>query len=92
MKRFFYIFLLGLLGLLISILLHAGIEMFALDFIFENPERFAETIWWQQWDIIHWSVSVFLWLGGLVVGLYLGVVWWKPYGSRRGFYHWRGGR
>lgn len=89
MKQFLYILAFGLFGLIVSTLIHAAVEMIALDIIFNNPDVYTETFWWQEWAVLHRYVGSVLWITGLVVGLYLGKIWWKPYGSKPGFYHWR---
>ena len=92
MKRSFYIAAFGFFGLLVATLVHAGVEIVALQIIFGNPEQFSDTFWWQSWQVIHDSVSATLWIIGLAVGLYLGKIWWEPYGKQPGLYHWRGKR
>lgn len=87
MKKVIYIIAFGFFGLIVSTLIHAGIELLALDIIFSNPDTYYNTIWWQQWSLIHGAVSAGLWLGGVVTGVYLGTIWWKPYGSKSGFFN-----
>jgi hypothetical protein len=82
MRKFFYISAFGFLGLVVATVLHALIEIPALKIIFDNPERFANTIWWQQWYAIHWSISILLWVVGLVVGVRLGVRYWPQLGNK----------
>ena len=89
MKRLCYIVAFGFLGLLLSTLVHAVLELVALKVIFGSPDRYAESVWWQNWDTIHHVAGVSLWLAGLLLGLYLGVIWWSEHGSKPGFYHWR---
>jgi hypothetical protein len=89
MKKTIYVISTSFLGLLLATILHAVIEMIALDIIFSNPERFAPTFWWQNWSQVHSIGSNILWLAGLIVGLHLGLRWWEPYGSRPGFYYWK---
>lgn len=88
MKQMFYIFACGFLGLIVSTLMHAGIEMVAIQIIFGHPEMYFNTVWWQKWEVIHAYGSGALWVMGFVTGLYLGHKWWVPYGSKPGFYHW----
>lgn len=86
MKKFAYIFAFGFLGLLLATLVHAVVEIYVLDVIFNNPGQFADTIWWQEWELIH-GVFVFgLWAAGLIGGVCLGRKWWKPYGSKTGLF------
>ena len=89
MKKILYILSFGFFGLLIATLAHAAIEIVALSFIFGNPDTFADTIWWQEWKLVHGIVASVLWGGGLILGLYLGTIWWEPYGSKPSLYHWR---
>lgn len=89
MKRLVYIFSAGVLGLILSTIVRGIIEMFALKIIFNQPELFVDTVWWQQWPFIHGVASVALWLLGLAFGIYFGRKWWEPYGSKPWFYHWR---
>jgi hypothetical protein len=89
MKKSIYVLACGLLGLIISTIIHGVVEIAALQLIFYNPECFAETLWWTHWKPIHDSLSLALWLIGLLGGLFVGYKWWGPYGSKPGFYHWR---
>lgn len=89
MKKIFYIFACGLLGLLVSTILHGLIEILALGIIFGQPEKFIETIWWQKWSVIHDGISYLLWVSGVGGGIILGLKWWEPYGRQPGFHHLR---
>jgi len=80
MRKIFYISVCGFLGLLTATLIHAGVELFALDLIFNNPARFSETVWWQEWELIHGVASAVLWIGGLLFGLAAGRAWYPRYG------------
>ena len=77
MKKLFYILGFGFLGLLVATLLHAVIEMIALNVIFTNPEKYYTTFWWQEWEFVHALVSAVLWWAGLGLGLYAGFHYWK---------------
>lgn len=76
MKKAFYIFCFGFLGLLVATLIHAGAELLALHIIFSNPAEFAGTFWWNEWFLVHDMASNFLWLLGLVGGVYGGFKYW----------------
>lgn len=86
LKQLLYIAAFGFLGLLTATLIHGIVEIIALEVIFTNPERFAETVWWQEWHLIHAIFAGSLWLSGLFGGLYLGQKWWGPYGSKPGLF------
>jgi hypothetical protein len=89
MKKTLYIIATTVLGLLLSLILHAAIEMIALQVIFTQPERYLGTIWWDEWNSLHRIFSTMLSLIGLIVGIYTGLKWWEPYGSKPSFFHWR---
>ena len=80
MRKLFYVLASGLLGLIVTTIMHAVIELWAIDLIFGNPERFFDTFWWQNWEIIHAVGAVSLWLVGLVGGIMAGVYWYPRYG------------
>ncbi len=66
MKRAFYIICFGVLGLLVQMFAHAGIELFVLQLM---P--------WDAWHPFwHLLVGVALFVAGLVFGLQQGVYWW----------------
>jgi len=77
MKKVSYIFAFGFLGLLVATLVHGMVEIFAIDFIFENPERFSDTFWWNEWSTLHAIGGGALWVVGLLGGLYAGVKFWE---------------
>lgn len=85
MKRVLYIIAFGFLGLLVATLIHAGLELWALAVIF-GDEANASTVWWREWELIHDSVSIGLWLAGLLLGVGAGIKWWDQYGSKPGLF------
>ncbi len=89
MKRILYIVVASFLGFLMATIIHGIVELFALRLIFGQPELYADTFWWREWDFIHNLGSTLLWLSGIAVGAYLGAQWWEPYGRLPGFYHWK---
>jgi hypothetical protein len=88
-KKIFYIFCTIILGFLLQLLLHSGIEVLYL----QNLEsQGAEPVWtnylgvkgmcalpmWSQWTLL---------LVGLIGGVWLGFMWWRiVYIEKR---HWR---
>ena len=77
MKKILYVFSFGFLGLLVATVIHAVVEMFALRIIFGNPEKYANTFWWQEWEFIHAFGSGVLWWAGLLIGFWLGFRFWR---------------
>ncbi len=89
MKRYFYIAAFGLLGYLVSMLLHAAIEIPTLALITGEAGDYGKNMVWQNWHLIHGSVGFVLSLGGVLYGLFLGRKFWqilyveKRYGTPR---------
>ena len=83
MKKLLYIILFGLLGLIVSTIVHGVVELVALKLIFGNPAN-ETSVWWTQWKLIHAVGGSALWVVGVLLGLYAGVKWWDQYGSKPG--------
>ena len=89
MKRFCYIGLFILLGLLISLLLHGLIEIYILNRIVNNFDVFEGGFIWQNWPLIHRAGSLTLTVMGVVGGWAVGRHFWevlyveKRYGNPR---------
>ena len=88
MKMFFYVIAFAFFGLIVATIIHAVVELVALELIFGNPARFADTFWWTKWHLLHHTLATLLWFVGFCMGVYYGFKYWKPYGSKPGFYHW----
>lgn len=84
MKKAGYIVAFGLFGLLLALLVHALVELIALQVVFDNPGQFSDTVWWQEWHMIRDAVSTVLLFLGLLGGLIAGWHWWEPYGRKSG--------
>jgi hypothetical protein len=89
LKKIFYIFCCGVLGLLLQMLAHAAIEVWYLQSL---EAKGINPTWinylglsgkcalplWSQWALL---------IGGVAFGIWLGFVWWKiVYIEHR---HWR---
>ena len=89
MKRIVYIAAFVLLGLLLSTLLHAAIEMPTLWLITGNIEKYGQSWVWQNWQLVHGVGSAILWLLGATLGFLLGRRYWhilyieKRFGEKR---------
>ncbi|MAF20800.1 MAG: hypothetical protein CMI55_03915 [Parcubacteria group bacterium] len=69
-KRFVYISLCVLLGIIVSIIIHALIEIPVLKF-------FVNNLTWPQWYVIHYIGSVILLALGVLAGYFIGKRWWR---------------
>jgi amino acid permease len=89
MKRIVYIGLFIFLGLAVSTLIHALIELPTLNLITGDFETYADSYLWRNWKMIHGVGGVLLWLAGAISGYLCGVKWWqilyveKRYGTPR---------
>ena len=89
MKKYLYIFLFMVLGLLLSQLIHSAIEIPVISLmskqLLETGESWLADYWW----LLHDMGSIVLWLAGLVFGFAMGKKYWrilyveKRYGTPR---------
>lgn len=75
-KEITYRGLFMIFALLVSILLHAALELPALYLVTSDFEQFGGSWWWQNWEIVHRTVNLFLWLTALTLGYTLGKHFW----------------
>ncbi len=89
MKQYFYIGAFTFLGFLVSMLVHAGIEIPTLALVTDEAGKNGDNIIWQNWNVIHGVVGITLSLGGVWLGCVLGRRFWrilyveKRYGTPR---------
>jgi hypothetical protein len=82
MKKIAYIALFGFLGVLVSTLLHAVIELKVLHFLLTDFSQYNLGMSWSQWFTVHFWGSIVLLLLGIGIGIWQGVYWWQRlYGS-----------
>lgn len=77
MKKTLYVFLFTLLGLMLSTLLHAAIELPALWLITGDIERYGGSFVWQNWGVLHTSIGALLWVLGGGGGVWGGFHFWQ---------------
>ena len=88
-KKYVYIGAFGFLGYLVSLLVHAGIEIPALGWIMGEAGEYGNNWVWQNWEMLHRGASIAITLLGVGGGLYLGQRFWqilyveKRYGTPR---------
>ncbi|EKE20584.1 MAG: hypothetical protein ACD_7C00521G0001 [uncultured bacterium] len=72
-KHVVYIIVSTLLGILLSLLAHAGIEMLYLNW----TERTERVITWYGGCALHPAIQIGLLVLGAVGGFFLGRLWWR---------------
>lgn len=77
MKKAFYIGSFTLLGVIISFLVHALIELPALYLVANHYDLYGSSWWWQHWEALHGGGSLALLILGTVGGFWQGWYWWR---------------
>lgn len=84
MKKTTYISLFVLLGVIVSSLIHGGVEMLAIHFLTSDFERYGLGLTWSQWYTVHHVGTIALLVAGVALGLWQGRYWWKVmYGGEK---------
>ncbi|TSC62077.1 MAG: hypothetical protein G01um101448_1210 [Parcubacteria group bacterium Gr01-1014_48] len=72
-----YLFLFTLLGVIVSFLVHAAIEIPVIDLLVKDFEKYGLGLTWRQWYSVHHIGSVLLLLLGIMGGFWQGKYWWR---------------
>lgn len=89
MKKYFYIAAFTFLGLLLSFLVHAALEIPILSLVMGNYETYGDSYVWRNWSMIHAVGGKSLSLAGVIFGFFMGRTCWqilyveKRYGTPR---------
>ncbi len=77
MKKELYIFLSVILGFLVSVIIHAAIEIPVLMLFIDDFEKYGMGLDWSFWFAVHHILSVFLAVAGIGGGYLLGRKWYE---------------
>jgi hypothetical protein len=77
MKKLIYLVLFIVLGILLSFLFHAAIEIPFLLIFFDSGAKSVIGLTWSQWLTSHAIGSGFLLVAGIIFGYWQGGHWWK---------------
>lgn len=77
MKRIIYISLFTVLGIILSFLIHAAIEIPILWLFIKDFDQYGLGLSWQSWYLIHYIGSIVLLFIGIIFGYFQGKHWWK---------------
>lgn len=76
MKRAVYILLFVVLGVIVSFLAHAAIELSLVKLLVSDFETYSLGLSWSTWFVLHYIMAGVLFLIGAGVGLWQGIYWW----------------
>ena len=77
MKKQIYLFLTMILGVLLTTIIHAGLEIWYISLLNENWEEYSFGLAWPRLWQIHLGYTIILLILGVVLGYYLGKRWWR---------------
>jgi Sec-independent protein secretion pathway component TatC len=76
-KRTIYITSFTLLGILLSTIVHAAIEIPVINLLVADFDRYSLVLSWGQWFLVHHVGTVILWVAGVAFGYWQGKYWWQ---------------
>jgi len=76
-KKTIYIALFVLLGVILQGLVHVGLEVWWIDLLVGNFDKYNLGLSWAQWFSLHSILTIILFVMGIIFGLWQGVFWWK---------------
>lgn len=83
-KKIVYLFSFAVLGILVSTLLHAAIEISVIYLLLDDFERYGLGLTWEQWYRVHGIGAVVLFVVGIGMGYWQGVHWWNVLYDEKG--------
>ena len=83
-KKVIYLFSFIFLGALVSMLIHAAIEIPVIYLLLDDFERYGLGLTWDQWYRIHYIGALVLFFAGLALGYWQGVHWWNVLYDEKG--------
>lgn len=76
-KKYIYIGLFTGLGVLVNFLVHGALELFIIDLLQSDFERYSMGISWAGWFAFHAAATPVLFVGFTWLGFSQGRKWWK---------------
>jgi len=76
-KKYLYIFLFVVLGVITSFLVHAVLEILIINLLVLDFTAYGLGLTWQAWFAIHRTGTILLLLAGIGFGFQQSVYWWK---------------
>lgn len=76
-KKYIYIISFTVLGILVSFILHAAIEIPLLKLFQKDFIKYGFGLSWDIWYAIHSIGTIILFIAGAILGIWGGVHWWR---------------
>jgi len=77
MKKAIYLITFTILGVLIAFLAYALIEVWYIDLLIKNFQKYNLNFSWAQLTLINQILSVIFITSGAIIGYFQGIFWWK---------------
>ena len=77
LKRTIYIALFTLLGIVLSFIVHAALEIPIINLLVKDFDTYGLGFSWDTWYAIHGVIAILLFLIGAIGGYTQGVHWWQ---------------
>lgn len=77
MKKIFYIALFMVLGIILSFIVHAVVEIVMITLLEKEFETFNLGLSWVEWYLVHDIGAVVLFILGVSLGYIQGKHWWR---------------
>lgn len=77
MKRIFYISSFTFLGVIVQFIIHTLIEIWYIDLLLSDFDRYGLGLSWSSWYLIHHILTALLFASGAGLGFWQGALWWK---------------
>jgi len=65
------------LGILLQLLLHAGVEIFYINLLIKDFSKYSLGFSWSEWFMIHHMGTIILFAAGVLFGFWQGGFWWR---------------
>lgn len=77
LKKKIYLILFIILGIVLSFLIHAGIEVWYIDLLVSDFGKYGFGLGWRDWYFIHSVLTILLIVLGAMFGFRQGKYWWR---------------
>ena len=82
-KKFIYISLFVVLGILLQFILHAVLEIWYINLLTSNFAKYSLGFTWDEWYVVHHVFTAILVILGIIFGYFTGNYSWKKVYKKR---------